>query len=139
MRSSVIAEELISRGFDVVFIGNTDEIPWLNKYVEELGFCEILTASDIFVSDPNSDVLILDSYEIDPSTAFIQSVGWSKIIVLVDDQTPPFIGNLYIHPGSGTSWQLPASSKKTESLSGIKYLMIRKSISDLRSKMKKEG
>ena len=139
MRSSVIAEELISRGFDVVFIGNTAEIPWLNKYVEKLGFREVLTSSDIFVSNPNSDVLILDSYEIDPSTAFIQSVNWSSIIVLVDDQTPSFFGNLYIHPGSGTSWQLPASSQKTEFLSGVKYLMIRKSVRELRSKMKHVG
>ena len=131
MRSSVIAEELISRGFEVVFIGETYEIPWLNEYLDGLGFSQVLSAPSKFASNPNSDVLILDSYDIDPSTPFIQSVNWSKVVVLVDDQTPAFTGDLYVHAGSGTSWKPPISSREADFLSGIEYFLIRKSLRNL--------
>ena len=136
MRSSVIAEELISRGFEVVFIGETYEIPWLNKYLDGLGFSQVFSAPSKFDSNPNSDVLILDSYEIDPSTPFIQSVNWSKVVVLVDDQTPSFTGDLYVHAGSGTSWKPPISSRDADFLSGIEYFLIRKSLRNLRMERK---
>ena len=131
MRCSVIAEELISRGFEVVFIGETYEIPWLNEYLDGLGFSQVFSAPGKFTSNPNSDVLILDSYDIDPSMPFIQSVNWSKVVVLVDDQTPAFTGDLYVHAGSGTSWKPPISSREADFLSGIEYFLIRKSLRNL--------
>lgn len=136
MRSSVIAEELISRGFDVIFIGNTDEIPWLNEYLDGMGFSQVLSASSKFASNPNSDVLILDSYEIDPSMAFIQPINWSKVVVLVDDQTPLFIGNIYVHPGTETHWKPPINSQKSVFLSGKEYFLIRKSLRNLQMERK---
>jgi len=131
MRSCVIAEELICRGHEVIFIGNTSEIPWINEYVNGLGFSQIFQAAAGFVSNPNSDVLILDSYEIDSSTTFIQPVNWHKVVVLVDDETPQYSAKLYIHPGPGTRWKPPDAKTEFQFISGIEYLLIRKSIREL--------
>ena len=138
MRSSVIAEELIFRGFEVVFLGNTTEIDWVNEYVETLGFSQIVTSSSEFVAHPSSDVLILDSYEINPSFQFVQLENWSKVVVIVDNETPSFSGDLFIHAGSGTSWSPPIHSRRYDFFSGVEYILIRKSIRDIRTQIKHE-
>jgi spore coat polysaccharide biosynthesis predicted glycosyltransferase SpsG len=64
MRSSALAEEVIARNIEAVFIGDIQELPWVTSRIEELGFSQILNKEDDFVPNSNSDVLILDSYSI---------------------------------------------------------------------------
>ena len=71
MRSSAIAEELIARGDDVVFVGQISGLPWVEERIGTLGFTQIHNNPGDFNSNPNSDVLLLDSYEIPVSDDFI--------------------------------------------------------------------
>ena len=64
MRSSAIAEELIARGENVVFLGQISGLPWVEERIASLGFTMIHDYPSEFISKPESDVLILDSYEI---------------------------------------------------------------------------
>ena len=123
MRSSVIAEELIDRGYEVIFIGDTKEIPWVNEYIISLGF----------VTNPISDTLILDSYDIRIEDPFIQPRNWSKTLVLVDDSTPAYVANIYIHAGAETSWRIPKSATSSIFVTGLEYLLIRKSLKKLKN------
>ena len=41
MRSSAIAEELIARGKEVLFIGKISNLPWVENRISGLGFTEI--------------------------------------------------------------------------------------------------
>lgn len=134
MRCSVIAEELIDRGYEVYFVGNLDEIPWVRDYISNLGFKEIFKPEEKFISNQITDTLILDSYEIDVRDPFIQSKKWNRILVLVDDTTPPYIGDLYIHAGPETSWTKPESQSTSLFLFGLEYLLIRKSLRNLKKR-----
>jgi spore coat polysaccharide biosynthesis predicted glycosyltransferase SpsG len=128
MRSSVIAEELIDRGYEVYFVGNLDEIPWVREYVSNLGFKGICKPEEQFLTNQITDILILDSYDISITDPFIQPKNWNKILVLVDDTTPTYIGDLYIHPGPETSWTKPEPQSTSLFLFGLEYLLIRKSL-----------
>jgi hypothetical protein len=43
MRSSVLAEEAISRGFECVFIGKISDLDWVAKRISTLGFTQVLS------------------------------------------------------------------------------------------------
>lgn len=132
MRSSVIAEELIDRGYEVFFVGNLEEIPWVREYISNLGFKGIFKPTDQFSINQITDTLILDSYEISITDPFIQPGNWRKILVLVDDTTPSYVGNIYLHAGAETSWEKSDSQSSSIFLVGLEYLLIRKSLRKLK-------
>lgn len=125
MRSSAIAEELIARGEDVVFVGQISEIPWLAIRINSLGFTEIYSVTNEFISNPERDVLILDSYFVPVSEAFIQPNKWRAVVTIADELTPAYETNLIIHPGLSTHLAAKAGAKV---LAGPKYVPFRGSI-----------
>ena len=126
MRSSAIAEELIARGEDVVFVGRISGLPWVAERITSLGFTQIHNNPDDFNSNPNSDVLLLDSYEIPVSDDFIDSENWLHIVAMVDDLTPNYRCTLRIHPGLDSNW---GGESKVPILAGPKYIPFRTSLS----------
>lgn len=135
MRSSVIAQELIDRGYTVIFVGDVGEIPWVQEYISRLGFKEILTSKDAFISDPKQDILILDSYEVSVKDQFIQPFNWHRILVLVDDATPAYSADVYVHPGAKTNWRISSSAPSSIFVAGLEYLLIRKSLHKLKAEV----
>ena len=135
MRSSVIAQELIDRGYTVIFVGDISEIPWVQEYISGLGFREILTSKDEFISDPKQDILILDSYEVSVKDQFIQPFNWRRILVLVDDVTPAYAADIYVHPGAKTNWKISNSASSFIFVAGLEYLLIRKSLHKLKTEV----
>jgi len=125
MRSSAIAEELIARGEEVVFVGQISEIPWLAFRINSLGFNEIYSGTNEFISNPERDVLILDSYVVPVSEAFIQPNKWRAVVTIADELTPAYEANLIIHPGLSTHLAAKAGAKV---LAGPKYIPFRGSI-----------
>ena len=131
MRVSAIAEELIDRHLDVVFVGDINGLPWVNERITSMGFSAIHPSLSTFASNQESDVLILDSYIIDPGDPFVKDARWKAIIAVVDDVTPIYKADLYIHSGSGTNWTPPPGFSRAPLLSGVDYLAIRKSIREI--------
>jgi spore coat polysaccharide biosynthesis predicted glycosyltransferase SpsG len=125
MRSSALAEELIGRGFESIFVGQVDGLDWVKERIDNLGFSRIIEGSTNFISDPAKDILILDSYEINLSDDFINRDKWKKIISISDDTTPKYICDLVIHPGLDSGW---LKDSITPFLFGPEYILIRKSI-----------
>ena len=125
MRSSAIAEDLIARGKHVVFIGKISDLPWLAFRINALGFTEIFSEAKDFNSNPEKDVLILDSYVLPVSESTIQPSKWRAVVTIVDDTTPTYHARLIIHPGLSTNWK---SSDGTKVLAGPKYIPFRGSI-----------
>ena len=132
MRCIAIAEELAEKGHEVILVGQTKNLPWVEAKVNSSGFSRIYSNPANLRPDPDADVLILDSYEIDPIDPFLDSRKWRKVVALVDDTTPKFHADLYIHPGSGTTWLPPEKERKAPFVSGIEYIAIRKSIQNLK-------
>ncbi len=125
MRSSAIAEELLARGHEVIFIGALSDIPWLVMRIYDLGFSQILSSSSEFISNPATDVLILDSYIVPTDEKFVQQNNWKSVITIVDEVTPEYEADLMIHPGLSAEW---IRAKSNKILSGPKYIPLRKSI-----------
>jgi spore coat polysaccharide biosynthesis predicted glycosyltransferase SpsG len=128
MRLSAIAEELITRGKQVIFIGQIAELPWLTTRIKELGFSQILQSSKLYLPNPSTDVLILDSYALPLDDDFIQRPNWWRIVTISDELTPKYTADLVIHPGVSENW---APHQKIEFLAGPKYIPFRKSIREL--------
>lgn len=126
MRSSAIAEELIARGEDVVFVGLMSELPWVEERITSLGFSGVYRNTNDFKSNPYSDVLILDSYAIEIHEEFISTKNWLHVVTLVDELTPNYFCTLRIHPGLDPGW---VGQSKIPILAGPRYIPIRSSIS----------
>jgi len=125
MRSSAIAEELIARGEDVIFVGQISELPWVEQRIATLGFSQIYNDTGDFLSDPTTDVLLLDSYEIDVANQFINMKKWRHIVALVDELTPSYFCTLRIHPGLDSSW---FDDSSIPILTGPKFIPLRASL-----------
>jgi UDP-2,4-diacetamido-2,4,6-trideoxy-beta-L-altropyranose hydrolase len=125
MRSSALAETAISRGFECVFIGNVGNISWLEDRVRGLGFSEILSNSSEYISKASDEILILDSYEINPHDPFIGISNWKYVVSIADPSTPKYNSNLIVHSGLDISWIKESS---VPVLFGANYILIRKTI-----------
>jgi spore coat polysaccharide biosynthesis predicted glycosyltransferase SpsG len=127
MRLIAIAEEVISRGLNAVFIGNTCEVDWVGDRIAKLGFSKIFDSESKFSPNCTDDVLVFDSYEIDPLADFISLKHWLAVILIADDLTPLYRATLVIHPGLDSSWLYKS---KLPLLAGPKYIPIRRSLRD---------
>lgn len=125
MRSLAILEELRARKVKLVFIGKIQDSDWLAKKINNFGFDEILNNEDEFAPSFKSDVLLLDSYTVSVDNPFITNPNWKKIVILCDELTPNYFGDLYIHPGLEADW---FKFTKRKILFGANYIPLRKTI-----------
>jgi len=125
MRSSVLAEEAISRGYECIFVGEISGLDWVANRIADMGFAQVVADSDSFDPDSNSDVLILDSYSISTSDAFISKKKWKLVMSVCDEITPKYDVDIELCP----SLEL-TSAKHVASivLSGPEYILIRSGI-----------
>ena len=126
MRSSAIAEELIARGENVVFIGQISDLPWVEERIATLGFNQIYNAPSDYSPNSETDVLVLDTYETDINESFLRPENWLHIVVIVDALTPNYRCSLRIHPGLDPDW---IGDSLTPILAGPKYIPFRSSLS----------
>ena len=133
MRSSVLAEEAISRGFDCIFIGDISGLDWVAERISTLGFAQVLSDESMFVPNAASDVLVLDSYSIPPSNSFIERKSWKFVVSICDQITPKYKVDIEIRPGFENIQEVATPIV----LSGAEYILIRNGI--LKSNKKKGG
>lgn len=96
--------ELIARGEGVIFVGQISGLPWVEERIASLGFSFIHNNPSKFISNPESDVLLLDSYEIEVDNVFLAPENWLHIVAMVDELTPSYRCTLRIHPGLDSNW-----------------------------------
>jgi spore coat polysaccharide biosynthesis predicted glycosyltransferase SpsG len=125
MRSSVLAEELISRGFECVFIGSIVDLDWVTERISTLGFRQVLSDEASFVRDAQTDVLVLDSYSIPVSNSFIAKMNWKFSMSICDEITPNYLVDIELRPG----FEKTREGQLTPIvLSGTEHLLIRQGI-----------
>lgn len=125
MRSSVLAEEAISRGFECIFVGEISNLDWVSERIAKLGFSQIISGDSFFNSDPRADVLVLDTYSISASNPFIAKKNWKLVLSICDAFTPRYESDVEVRPGlfkTHTDHQFPIV------LSGPGNVLIRKGI-----------
>jgi spore coat polysaccharide biosynthesis predicted glycosyltransferase SpsG len=126
MRSSAIAEELIARGEEVIFVGQISDLSWVKRRIDSLGFSRIYSQSADFHSLPDTDVLILDSYHIDINDSFLDQKRWRHIVAIVDVATPNYSCTIRIHPSIVSNW---VGDSQSPIHAGPNYIPLRSSLS----------
>jgi spore coat polysaccharide biosynthesis predicted glycosyltransferase SpsG len=125
MRTSAIAEEVIARGLNAVFVGEVSDLPWVSERIQNLGFREVILDPRTFNADSKTDILILDSYTLDLKDNFINVNSWYRIVTIFDDTTPQYPSNLIIKNDLLGNYQLELGCKV---LTGPTYFPLRKII-----------
>jgi spore coat polysaccharide biosynthesis predicted glycosyltransferase SpsG len=134
-RNLGIAEELIDRNYDVFFIGNFRNLQWLQEKISASGVrcLPLKTLENISTS---SDILIVDSYTINPQASYLDRAKWKKVIVIFDEDTPRYDCDLMIHPGVK---QYPIIKSGNNIMSGPKYISFRNSIVNAKRSVQKNN
>lgn len=125
MRSSVLAEEAVARGFECIFIGNISGLDWVAERISTLGFAQVLSDESSFVPNAKSDVLVLDSYSIPISNTFIAKKNWKLVMSICDLITPNYKVDIEIRPGFE---EIREGRETPVVLSGAEYILIRRGI-----------
>lgn len=125
MRSSVLAEEAVSRGFECIFIGNISDLDWVAERISTLGFAQVLSNESAFSPNAATDVLVLDSYSIPVSNAFIAKKNWKLAMCICDQITPNYKVDIEIRPGFE---KIHEHQESPIVLSGAEYILIRRGI-----------
>jgi spore coat polysaccharide biosynthesis predicted glycosyltransferase SpsG len=123
-RNLGIAEELINRNYEVFFLGNFQNLEWLQKKINASRI-QCLPLKILENLSTSSDILIIDSYTIDPKAPCLDRAKWKNVIVIFDEVTPRYDCDLMIHPGVK---QYPMIESGYKVLSGPKYISFRNSI-----------
>lgn len=124
MRCSAIIEEAVSRNIDCIVVGNMGGIEWLESRIMQLGVT-FVEESNIFYFSKNSDILVIDSYEIPVTDSFIQPINWKFVVNIADEETPNYSSNLIIHPGIDS---ITVKQFGTKFLTGPDFIPLRKNI-----------
>jgi spore coat polysaccharide biosynthesis predicted glycosyltransferase SpsG len=85
-----------------------------------------------FTPVPEQDVLIIDSYTLNPECEFLERSKWLKKIALVDIGTPNYEADLYIHCGTNRTIEYLYSQNNSKFVGGIEFTTIRKSLKNLK-------
>ncbi len=132
-RALGLIQELKDLGYEVIFIGDTSEVTWVTLQLKSLGFSNIFSMEQDFISNPQTDILILDTYTVPANSEFINKLNWLLVVVIHDLNTPEYIADLIIHPGVSENVVVKKNAKL---LSGPEYVLLRKSIKRLRVESK---
>lgn len=131
MRCVAVAEVLDEMGFSTTFVGATSHIGWLENKIDAIPKAARVSSEREFTIRKGKDILLLDSYDINPNSEFISDSSWFARIVFVDNSTPTYLADIYIHPGPNFGWRLPLEASEACVLQGTDYIPIRKAISEL--------
>jgi len=124
MRCSAIIEEAVSRNIRCVVVGHMGGIKWLENRLIQIGATFVEDWDDFQISK-ESDVLVIDSYEIPVTDSFIQPTRWKSVVSIADDETPNYTSNIVIHPGLDS---ISEKQSGTKFLTGAEYIPLRRGI-----------
>jgi spore coat polysaccharide biosynthesis predicted glycosyltransferase SpsG len=122
---SALAEEMVAKGFECVFVGSLGGIDWIKSRLSEIGLAIYADIPDRIRMDSADYTLILDSYDSLVHAKILNGIPWNKVVSIADQQTPILRADLVVHPGLEGEWFEGDSSKF---LYGGKYVLLRNSI-----------
>lgn len=125
MRSSTIAAEFLRLGHTVYYAGTIDPMSLILERFQEIGISYPVLDPVSIESDHKNDILLIDSYSLNPSDPLIAKAKWVKVVAIIDSITPSYDVDLAIRPSLLPQTNLPDGVR---TLSGPKFLLLRKSV-----------
>jgi spore coat polysaccharide biosynthesis predicted glycosyltransferase SpsG len=132
MRCLAVAEELRRKSHDVIWLIDSEPIPWLARLLESewtvlrQGQSEQSTEA---ISALSPDMVLLDSYSIARETGSELRARGIQVTALVDEATPHYDADLYVSPALGTDWRAPVPDAPF--FSGPDFVLIRQELKGL--------
>lgn len=124
MRSSTIAAEFLKLGHTVYYAGSIDPMSLILERFQEIGIPYPVLDPLSIESDNKNDILLIDSYNLNPSDPLIAREKWAKVVAIFDSITPHYDVDLAIRPSL-----LPKNSVEgVRTLAGTKFLLLRNSV-----------
>ncbi|MEV4801825.1 hypothetical protein AB0K18_17580 [Nonomuraea sp. NPDC049421] len=139
VRCVALAEELVARGVEVIFLGEVRDSPWGQAQLDGRGL-PLVPAPD----EPEKlaalarglalDAVVLDSYELAPATGSVLRAAGLPVLAIVDGDPLGQEADLYLDQNLGAEDRpvtLPATLPATLSgrrLAGSRYVLLRDSV-----------
>ncbi len=125
MRSSTVAAEFLKLGHTVYYAGSIDPMSLILERFQELGIPYPVLDPVSIELDHKNDILLIDSYSLNPSDPSISRKNWAKVVAIFDSITPHYDVDLAIRPSL-----LPQknSVEGVQTLAGTKFLLLRDSV-----------
>jgi len=125
MRSSTIAAEFLELGHSVYYAGTIDPMSLILERFQEIGVPYPVLDPLCIEPDHSNDILLIDSYSLNPSDPFIAREKWTKVVAIFDSITPNYDVDLAIRPSL-----LPQTNSVdgVRTLSGTRFLLLRSSV-----------
>lgn len=125
MRSSTIAAAFLKLGHSVGYVGAIDPMSLILERFQEIGVSFPVIKPEDFEPNQLNDILLIDSYTLNPSDPFIAKEKWAKVVAILDSVTPKYDVDLAIRP-SLTSQANSTSGVQT--LAGPSFILLRNSV-----------
>ena len=125
MRSSTIAAEFLQLGHTVFYAGTIDPMSLILERFQEVGLTYPPIKPADFQPDHKNDILLIDSYTLNPSDPFIAKENWFKVVSIHDSVTPNYDVDLVIRPSLSSQ---PNPRDRIRTLSGAQFILLRNSV-----------
>jgi spore coat polysaccharide biosynthesis predicted glycosyltransferase SpsG len=137
IRCVALAEELVQRGIDVVFLGSLDGPAWIRALLDARGFPlwpapaspEPLAAQ---ARRLRLDAMVIDSYVTEPSCAERLREAGLTVLAIVDGDLRGQRADLYLDQNLGAEDVVAPLPADTVRLAGAQFVLLRDSVRELR-------
>lgn len=130
MRVLTLAEELVYRGHDVVLLGKTSGLTWIEGCADDLGVrripCGLDKLDKVLVLDLAPDVIVIDGYRFDPGAVAELSNELPHLVAMVDGDTLGYKAALYIDQNLDADRSALARYLGNRMLAGSRYALVRR-------------
>lgn len=140
VRCVALAEELLSRGVEVQFIGDTGGLPFVERQLRSRGLASLAAPESAqghvdLARDNQLDVVVVDSYTLPPQvTSALMAAGF-PVVAIVDGGLRGQSAHLFVDQNIGAEddvVDLPAGSLR---LAGTAFALLRDAVRELRPHM----
>jgi spore coat polysaccharide biosynthesis predicted glycosyltransferase SpsG len=137
MRCLALAEELRSRGAEVMFVCESAAVPWADDQIRSRG---IRVEPAVWTPDEHLglltrfrlDAVVFDSYDLDTAVYTAVRASGLPVLAIVDGDLRGAEADLYVDQNLGSELDTPQLPAGATRLAGLDYVLVRDEVLDLR-------
>lgn len=137
MRCLALAEELRSRGAEVVFVCDSGTVPWADEQIRSRGIPvepAVWTPAEHLelFGRLAIDAVVFDSYDLDAAVYGAVRGSGLPVLAIVDGDLRRAEADLYVDQNLGSELDTPALPEGARRLAGLDYVLLRDEVLGLR-------
>lgn len=137
MRSLALAEELVRRGAEVVFVCDSHTVPWADEQIRGRG---IAVEPAVWTAEQHLELfgrlgltaVVWDSYDLDPAVFAAVRASGLPSLAIVDGGYGGAVADILVDQNLGSELDSPELPEGAIRLAGLDYVLLRNEILELR-------